>query len=110
MTFYDPEDERRSRLSYLFTVDVSDELPVTLAPVHTFLGSPEPPTPERETPPWTPVATVREPCRSRPAPSDAGPGAGAGDTRTGAEAAMSSCATMTGPARQMCYASHGVSV
>ncbi|MFE5593819.1 hypothetical protein [Streptomyces sp. NPDC056549] len=31
-------------------------------------------------------------------------------TRTGAEAAMSSCATMTGPARQMCYASHGVSV
>ncbi|MFE7546607.1 cyanobactin maturation protease PatG family protein [Streptomyces gardneri] len=39
VTFYDPEDERRSRLSYLFTVDVSDELPVTLAPVHTFLGS-----------------------------------------------------------------------
>ncbi|MEU6625775.1 S8 family serine peptidase [Streptomyces litmocidini] len=39
VTFYDPEDDRRSRLSYLFTVDVSDELPVTLAPVHTFLGS-----------------------------------------------------------------------
>ncbi|MCZ0980643.1 hypothetical protein O1L60_21235 [Streptomyces diastatochromogenes] len=39
VTFYDPEDERRSRLSYQFTVDVSDELPVTLAPVHTFLGS-----------------------------------------------------------------------
>ncbi|MEU9703486.1 S8 family serine peptidase [Streptomyces sp. NPDC047981] len=39
VTFYDPEDERRSRLSYLFTIDVSDELPVTLAPVHTFLGS-----------------------------------------------------------------------
>ncbi|WP_369145664.1 S8 family serine peptidase [Streptomyces sp. R44] len=39
VTFYDPEDERRSRLSYLFTIDVSDELPVTLAPVHTFLDS-----------------------------------------------------------------------
>ncbi|KQX59449.1 hypothetical protein ASE09_04020 [Streptomyces sp. Root66D1] len=39
VTFYDPEDERRSRLSYQFTIDVSDELPVTLAPVHTFLGS-----------------------------------------------------------------------
>ncbi|MET9540639.1 S8 family serine peptidase [Streptomyces sp. NPDC006553] len=39
VTFYDPEDERRSRLSYLFTIDVSDELPVTLAPVHKFLGS-----------------------------------------------------------------------
>ncbi|MFJ3900107.1 S8 family serine peptidase [Streptomyces sp. NPDC090025] len=38
-TFYDPEDERRSRLSYQFTIDVSDELPVTLAPFHTFLGS-----------------------------------------------------------------------
>ncbi|MEU4490154.1 S8 family serine peptidase [Streptomyces purpurascens] len=39
VTFYDPEDERRSRISYQFTIDVSDELPVTLAPVHTFLGS-----------------------------------------------------------------------
>lgn len=39
VTFYDPEDERRSRLSYQFTVDVSDALPVTLAPFHTFLGS-----------------------------------------------------------------------
>ncbi|MFF9194950.1 S8 family serine peptidase [Streptomyces sp. NPDC014779] len=39
VTFYDPEDERRSRLSYQFTVDVSDELPVSLAPFHTFLGS-----------------------------------------------------------------------
>ncbi|MGW1957575.1 cyanobactin maturation protease PatG family protein [Streptomyces sp. NPDC001920] len=39
VTFYDPEDERRSRLSYQFTIDVSDELPVTLAPYHTFLGS-----------------------------------------------------------------------
>ncbi|MEV4429141.1 S8 family serine peptidase [Streptomyces sp. NPDC049602] len=39
VTFYDPEDEHRSRLTYLFTIDVSDELPVTLAPVHTFLDS-----------------------------------------------------------------------
>ncbi|WP_370414115.1 S8 family serine peptidase [Streptomyces fradiae] len=38
-TFYDPEDERRSRLSYQFTIDVSDDLPVSLAPYHTFLGS-----------------------------------------------------------------------
>ncbi|CAM5383356.1 hypothetical protein [Streptomyces tanashiensis] len=49
------------------------------------------------------------PLQARPVRRE-GPGAGAGDTRTGAEAAMSSCATMTGPARQMCYASHGVSV
>ncbi|MEV7558951.1 S8 family serine peptidase [Streptomyces sp. NPDC089795] len=38
ITFFDPEDERRSRVHYLFTVDVSDEHPVSLAPVHTFLG------------------------------------------------------------------------
>ncbi|MFF1908031.1 S8 family serine peptidase [Kitasatospora sp. NPDC058218] len=36
--FFDPEDERRSRVTYLFTIDVSDELPVTLAPVHQFIG------------------------------------------------------------------------
>jgi cyanobactin maturation PatA/PatG family protease len=38
VTFFDPEDERRSKVHYLFTVDVSDEHPVSLAPVHTFLG------------------------------------------------------------------------
>ncbi|MEU8992872.1 hypothetical protein AB0C98_41930 [Streptomyces sp. NPDC048558] len=38
VTFFDPEDERRSKVSYLFTIDVSDEHPVSLAPVHTFLG------------------------------------------------------------------------
>ncbi|MFF4948410.1 hypothetical protein [Streptomyces chattanoogensis] len=38
VTFFDPVDARRSKVSYLFTVDVSDEHPVSLAPVHTFLG------------------------------------------------------------------------
>ncbi|MFD3547032.1 S8 family serine peptidase [Streptomyces sp. NPDC058655] len=39
VTLFDPEDDRRARLSYLFTIDVSDELPVSLAPVHTFLNN-----------------------------------------------------------------------
>ncbi|MGO4463671.1 hypothetical protein AB4039_41375, partial [Streptomyces sp. M-16] len=39
VTLFDPEDDHRARLSYLFTIDVSDELPVSLAPVHTFLNS-----------------------------------------------------------------------
>ncbi|MCX2185539.1 hypothetical protein KV205_34275 [Streptomyces sp. SKN60] len=30
------------------------------------------------------------------------------DPRTGVGAAKSPCSTMTGPARQMCYASYGV--
>ncbi|MQA02535.1 MAG: S8 family serine peptidase [Streptosporangiales bacterium] len=38
-TFFDPENERRARVSYLFTIDVSDELPVSLAPAHRFLGT-----------------------------------------------------------------------
>lgn len=37
-TFFDPENERRARVSYLFTIDVSDELPVSLAPSHRFLA------------------------------------------------------------------------
>lgn len=37
-TFFDPENDRRARVSYLFTIDVSDELPVSLAPAHRFLG------------------------------------------------------------------------
>ncbi|MGW2086282.1 cyanobactin maturation protease PatG family protein [Streptomyces sp. NPDC001880] len=36
--FFDPEDDRRARVSYLFTFDVSDD-PVSLAPVHQFIGS-----------------------------------------------------------------------
>ncbi|MFF5010875.1 S8 family serine peptidase [Streptomyces phaeochromogenes] len=38
MTFFDPENDQRAAVSYLFTFDVSDELPVSLAPVHTFIG------------------------------------------------------------------------
>ncbi|MFI1398652.1 S8 family serine peptidase [Streptomyces sp. NPDC020681] len=38
LDFFDPENERRARVSYLFTFDVSDELPVSLAPVHKFIG------------------------------------------------------------------------
>ncbi|MFE7546608.1 hypothetical protein [Streptomyces gardneri] len=49
------------------------------------------------------------PLQARPVQRE-GPAAGAGDTRTGVEAAKSSCATMTGPARQMCYANQGVFV
>ncbi|MFF8770477.1 hypothetical protein [Kitasatospora sp. NPDC015120] len=36
--FSDPADGRRSPVTYVHTVDVSDELPVSLAPVHRFLG------------------------------------------------------------------------
>ncbi|WP_329583248.1 S8 family serine peptidase [Streptomyces sp. NBC_01361] len=36
--FFDPEDERRARVSYLFTFDVSED-PVSLGPVHHFIGS-----------------------------------------------------------------------
>ncbi|MEV6352217.1 S8 family serine peptidase [Streptomyces hydrogenans] len=38
LTFFDPENDRRAPVSYLYTFDVSDELPVSLAPVHTFIG------------------------------------------------------------------------
>ncbi|MET9894444.1 S8 family serine peptidase [Streptomyces sp. NPDC006465] len=37
VSFFDPDNDRRARRSYQFTFDVSDELPVSLAPVHTFL-------------------------------------------------------------------------
>ncbi|MEU8616382.1 hypothetical protein [Streptomyces sp. NPDC048623] len=46
------------------------------------------------------------PLQARPVHRDAYE-AGA-DPRTGVGAAKSPCATMTGPARQMCYASYGV--
>ncbi|MFD5513921.1 S8 family serine peptidase [Streptomyces sp. NPDC127051] len=39
LTFFDPEHDQRAPVSYLFTFDVSDDLPVSLAPVHTFIGS-----------------------------------------------------------------------
>ena len=39
VTFFDPEEERRAKVSYLFTIDVSAELPVSLAPSHRFLVS-----------------------------------------------------------------------
>ncbi|WP_235022573.1 cyanobactin maturation protease PatG family protein [Amycolatopsis alkalitolerans] len=38
VTFFDPENDRRAKVSYLFTIDVSDDLPVSLAPAHRFLG------------------------------------------------------------------------
>ncbi len=38
LTFFDPVDDRRARVSWLFTIDVSVELPVSLAPAHRFLG------------------------------------------------------------------------
>ncbi|GGR00789.1 cyanobactin maturation protease PatG family protein [Kitasatospora griseola] len=38
ISFYDPEDMLRSKVNYMFTIDVSDEFPVSLAPVRTFLG------------------------------------------------------------------------
>jgi cyanobactin maturation PatA/PatG family protease len=37
VTFFDPENDRRARAVYQFTIDVSDEMPVSLAPVHQFL-------------------------------------------------------------------------
>ncbi|MFI6449375.1 hypothetical protein [Kitasatospora sp. NPDC050543] len=36
--FVAPGDGRRSRVTYLTTVDVSDDLPVSLAPVHRVIG------------------------------------------------------------------------
>ncbi|MFD9722577.1 S8 family serine peptidase [Streptomyces sp. NPDC059072] len=39
LTFFDPENDQRASVSYLFTFDVSDDVPVSLAPVHTFIGS-----------------------------------------------------------------------
>ena len=38
LTFFDPVDDRHARVSWLFTIDVSAELPVSLAPAHRFLG------------------------------------------------------------------------
>ncbi|MFJ8034715.1 S8 family serine peptidase [Streptomyces sp. NPDC096032] len=38
VSFIDPENDRRAKVSYLFTVDVNAPVPVSLAPPHTFLG------------------------------------------------------------------------
>jgi hypothetical protein len=38
ITFFDPEDTDRARVTWVFTIDVSAELPVSLAPPHRFLG------------------------------------------------------------------------
>ncbi|MGH3670220.1 MAG: PatA/PatG family cyanobactin maturation protease [Pseudonocardiaceae bacterium] len=35
--FFDPENDRRARAVYQFTIDVSDSMPVSLEPVHQFL-------------------------------------------------------------------------
>lgn len=37
VTFFDPEELRRARKVLLYTMDVSDVMPVSLAPVHQFL-------------------------------------------------------------------------
>jgi cyanobactin maturation PatA/PatG family protease len=39
LTFFDPENDRRARIVMRFTVDVSDELPVTLGPVRHWTAS-----------------------------------------------------------------------
>lgn len=37
ITWFDPENERRAKSVFQFTIDVSDELPVSLAPAHQYL-------------------------------------------------------------------------
>jgi cyanobactin maturation PatA/PatG family protease len=37
ITFFDPENDQRARCVFQFTIDVSDVMPVSLAPTHTFL-------------------------------------------------------------------------
>ncbi|MER7541204.1 S8 family serine peptidase [Streptomyces sp. NPDC097704] len=37
ISFFDPENDQRAKYVYQFTIDVSDELPVSLAPMHHFL-------------------------------------------------------------------------
>lgn len=40
ITFFNPENSRNARAVYQFTIDVSQEMPVSLAPVHQFLVAP----------------------------------------------------------------------
>jgi cyanobactin maturation PatA/PatG family protease len=37
IVFFNPENDRRAKSVYQFTIDVSDELPVSLAPAHQYL-------------------------------------------------------------------------
>jgi len=40
ITFFNPENNRNARCVYQYTIDVSREMPVSLAPVHQFLVAP----------------------------------------------------------------------
>jgi cyanobactin maturation PatA/PatG family protease len=40
ITFFNPENNRNARNVYLYTIDVSKEMPVSLAPTHQFLVAP----------------------------------------------------------------------
>jgi len=40
VTFFDAEEVRRARVVYQYTIDVSDVMPVSLAPTHRFLIAP----------------------------------------------------------------------
>ena len=37
ITWFDPENDTRASNVFVFTIDVSDEMPVSLAPTHQFL-------------------------------------------------------------------------
>jgi cyanobactin maturation PatA/PatG family protease len=37
ISFFDPDNDQRARCVYQYTIDVSDEMPVSLAPTHQFL-------------------------------------------------------------------------
>ncbi len=39
ITWFDPENDRRAKSIFQFTIDVSDELPVSLAPAHQYLAT-----------------------------------------------------------------------
>lgn len=38
LTFFDPENERRARVTYLLTFDVALPLPIPIGPAHKFIG------------------------------------------------------------------------
>lgn len=39
ISFFDPENERRARVVYQYTIDVSDAMPVSLTPAHQYLAT-----------------------------------------------------------------------
>lgn len=39
ITWFDPENDRRAKSIFQFTIDVSDQLPVSLAPAHQYLAT-----------------------------------------------------------------------